>query len=410
MLVRILGWLAAALIAIGAGLTSYAISNQVKSPAKVIGLGVLPDANASGNFALLSLATRKARDPEATVNKAERRLALHAYRNEPLSASSVGLLAVSTTGRAAAATQQNLLELAGRLTRRSAFVSSELINAAGRRDDEPQIFQWLSRVMLTSPDVRKIYGAAMADATAKEGAVAALTPILGVEPAWANYYWRLVVGRPASLVNAARLRSAIARAPWRQTEILPTDLRMMRRLAATGEFEVAHQLAHGLGLRRSGSIANNLLTNGDFASAPAMPPFDWDLAALGNLGASIDTDQKQLAISAIAGARGSAARQLVRLSPDTYRLAWSLSAGSPFPPGALSVRIGCAEAGGDESLTAVIPLVEGKRQVSVNIRDQSCAWYWVSIDTNIPDDSMGVDAEIGDFSLTASGPDPANPR
>ena len=85
MLARILGWLAAALIAIGAGLASYAISNQVKSPAKVVGLGILPDANASGNFALLSLATRKAGDPQATVDKDERRLALHAYRSEPLS-------------------------------------------------------------------------------------------------------------------------------------------------------------------------------------------------------------------------------------------------------------------------------------------------------------------------------------
>lgn len=399
-MIRIFGWLGAIAIATGVGLSSYAISNQVKAPNKVVALGVFPDATASGNFALLSFAARKTRAPGTRVNESELRLSQHAYRKEPLSTPAIALIAMGRREE----TRQSLFELAGKLTRRNALVSSELIRSAGLRNDDRQVFRWLSRVMLTNPQARKLYGAAMAEATARDGAVEALTPILGVNPDWSDYYWRLVAARPNSLGNAAELRALVARPPWRQAEITDNDRRLMLALVAQRQFDAAHKLYQSFGLTEHRQT-RSLISNGKFNRAPRLPPFDWQLAVSGTLGSSIDEDAKSLSVSAISGARGYAARQLVRLSPGTYLLSWSGSASTPLDGSALSARIYCAEPGAEVAAPPSVPLATGRHDAKMTIADSSCQWHWLSIDVALPDDSPGVDVVFRSISLTAANDD-----
>lgn len=401
IVVRIFGWIIALCLSLAAGLSSFAISNQVKAPNLTAAVGFFPDAAASGDLALFSYAARRADDPDAKISDFEMQLVRHAYRGEPLSAVAVGLFAMASADRGRSGDADKLLELAGKLTRRSSFVSSEAIKIAAKRNDPAEFFLWLSRVMLTNPGARKVYGAAMADATSRDGAVAALAPILGSNPGWANYYWRLVVARPRSLVNAAILRSEIAGAPWRQTELLPTDQRLTMGLVRAGELDAAYRLARSLGFAsKNADIGLNRLTDGDFSKNPVLPPFDWQLSALGNLGASIDAADKRLAISAIAGARGAAAEQLVRLSPGNYTVGWSLSGESVINPGMVTVLITCAERGGGAAEPVRVALVEGRRRSIVNIKNDDCVWHRFSIDVAIPDDSLGVDVELRDLSMS----------
>lgn len=400
IIIRVLAWLAALALGIVVALSSYAISNEVKDPRKTLLLGVPPTALASGNAALASFAARHARDPRTKVNEKELALAQRGYRAEPLATSGVALQALSMMQRADTARGQSLLELAGKLTRRNTLINNALIESAARRNDDRSFFTWLSRVMLTNRDAGQIYAAAMADATARTGAVEALTPVIGPNPRWADQYWRLVVGRSDSLENAAMLRVAVAKKPWSQTAIGPTDNDLVSGLVNIGEFDRARQLVDVL---QPGALRPqaNLLMNASFAAVPTFPPFDWQLSALGNLGASIDRKNKRLDISAVAGAGASAARQVLRLVPGEYRLNWSLSSNSPLAANTLTARIRCAEPKVPSVAPLPITLTAGKRQTNIRIEDGACRWHWFSIDLAVPDDSMGVDVLLSGLSLVA---------
>ncbi|MDZ3831684.1 MAG: hypothetical protein U0S50_07690 [Sphingopyxis sp.] len=382
---------------LGVGLSSYAISNESRAPARTLALGLPPTALASSNFAVQSLAARRARDPEAGVNNIERRLAMEAYRSEPLSATSVALTAMSMTSEEQAADRLSLLQLGGQLSRRSTLVGSSLIEAAALRGDDRTFFRWISRVMLTNVDAGQVYGTALADATARNGAVDALVEILGPNPRWADLYWRLINGRPASMANAAELRIAITKNPWAQTEIRASDEGLVQGLVDNQDFDTARRLADAL---RPATARNEpLLVNANFLSDPRLPPFDWQLSMLGNLGASIDKKDKMLIISAVGGARGPAARQLVRLSPGSYRLGWKLASSAPLPDGLLSLRIRCADPKID---AAVLPitLTAGQHQADADMARSDCSWYWFSIDVSVPDDAGGIDANLSDLSFS----------
>lgn len=387
-------------LGIGVGLSSYAISNETRAPRKALAVGVPPSAIASGNLALQSLSARRERDGRTGVNAREVAMAQRAYRSEPLAASAVAVQALSLSGnpgKEVPKQAQALLELAGKLSRRSILVNTSLIEAAAKRDDRRAFFLWLSRAMLTNSEASLAYGTAMAEATARDGAVDALIDVLGPRPRWADTYWQLVVRRPDSLTNAAKIRTALAQGRWRQTEIGQADEDLVLGLAGIGRFKEARQLAEAL--LPAKTTKGNLLVNGAFSSGESLAPFDWRLATLGNLGASIDTRNGQLLISAVGGASGSAAQQIVQLAPGNYRLAWKLSSSTPMSTDAIRVRIFCAEPGIDSNTQISIRTQAGKRSSNVKVADGICRWHWFSIEVALPDDAPGIDVMLSEISL-----------
>jgi hypothetical protein len=238
----------------------------------------------------------------------------------------------------------------------------------------------------------------MAEATAREGAVAALTPVIGPNPAWADFYWGQILRRPASLANAGRLRVAIAKAPWRQTAIKETDQALVSALVNRSQFDAAYRLSAGLEDTSAGR-GSNLLANADFSRQPLLSPFDWQLAVSGTLGSSIDERAKSLVVSAIGGARGYAARQLVHLTPGNYLLAWVLSSSTPIVPSSLSASIYCAESGVKSIAPTPIPLTTGNKFASIDITEGACRWHWLSINVALSDDAAGLDAYFRSISL-----------
>lgn len=395
----------ASLFAIGVAIATFVTSNEVKAPALAYAIHFPPTGTARANFAMMSYGARALKDPKAVATRGEIALARAAYRSEPLSSTALSLVIPSMPeGKA----RQSLLVRAGELTRRNALLNQEHIRTAALRGDDTGFFRWLSRSVLTNYDLRAVYIAAMADATAKEGAVAALTPVIGPAPSWSDSYWQLVVQRPDSLINAAKLRVAVARAPWRRAAISDADRQLSTGLTNRGEFDAAYALYKGLGLARKGR-SGHLLSSADFERQPQLPPFDWQLAVSGTLGASVDEKNKSLLVSAIGGARGFAARRLISLSPGNYRLGWSLSASMPIDPSTLLARVTCAEPGVKAANIQPVPLAAGKHAVSFAISDSACRWHWLSIDIVLPDDSAGVDAYFRDISLAPAGRGEANP-
>ncbi|SBV32765.1 exported protein of unknown function [uncultured Sphingopyxis sp.] len=397
---RGIGWLIVIAASLVVGVWSYAVANAKRAPSRALVVAAPMSGTAKASVAYNSFAARSAKNAKADVSREETELANAAYRSEPLSAPALGILAVSMTNAEQAQKRQALLDLAGKINRRNMLVNNELIKAAALRGDDRTFFTWLSRVMLTGNEAKTTYGAAMADATAREGTVAALAPIIGPRPKWTDYYWSLVVRRPASLINAARLRLAVAGAPWRQTDIAATDKRLLQELVRYGHLDAGYELASGLGLRDKNAkgAGANLLRNGNFGSVPDLAPFDWQLSSIGSLGASIDSRGKTLLISAIGGARAPAAQQLLRLSPGKYVVDWELSANGELSRETLFARISCAE-GGAKYGAPRIDLADPSHPKTVTVSGAGCNWYWFAIDVEIPDSAAGVDVHLKQISL-----------
>ncbi len=391
-------WLAGAAVAGFVGVSSSAIVNQVKRPATSYMLGVAPLGTAQGNLAFASYVGRIQANPRAKVTGQERELAAAAYRGEPLSSSALGLLIVSMDSNDPG--RRALLDIGGKLTRRSSLITSASIDAAARGGDEGAFFRWLSRAILTNESMRATYIRAMAQATARPGAVETLAPVLGPKPNWSDRYWGFVAAMPESLENAVELRLLLAKAPWRQSEITATDRNLALALTKRRQFDTLQQLASGLQQSPLGKATRrDRLTNGNFDRPSLLPPIDWELASTGNLGASINPQAKKLIISPIAGAHGYAARQLVRLEPGSYNLSWTLASSSQIGKDQLVVRLSCAERPEQDGIS-LIELAVGSHRRAVEIPQTACRWYQLSIDADLPDMGSGFDAELRTIGLT----------
>lgn len=405
-IVRMAGWLVAAVLATVVSLASFSINYEVRAPARAYVTGFPPSGIARGNLAVALYKSQSLKVPNAEVAAAERDQARLAYQAEPLSSNALALLVKAMGAGANRPKGQLLLDLAGKLTRRNSLLSSEQIKSAAERDDQASFFLWMSRSVLTNNDLRNAYVGAMATITERDGAVAALTPILGNSPKWADYYWKQVAQRPPSLTNAANLRIAVSRPPWRQSVITDNDKGLTMALSNSGQFDIAHKLVQVLEKLSASRRGNgNLLANGNFSHQPQLPPFDWKLSALGNLGASIDQKDNSLLVSAIGGANGMAASQLVQLSPGPYSLGWTLATNAQIDESTLSVRVYCAETGAKSQNPIPVPLVVGRRKSQVNIADSACRWYWIGLYVSLADDSSGIDAYFRDISLTRAVPE-----
>lgn len=394
---RVSGWIVTCLVAGAVGAWSYSVANQARTPGQVFALGLPAYTGDPGSLALASLAARRQKNVKAAVTPLERSLALKAYRRDPLAVSSIGILALAA---GEPAERQKMLELAGRLSRRSSFVSYELIQTAAARGEEQLFFTWLSRAALTNSDARKVYIAAMADATGRPNALEGLLPVIGPNPSWTLYYWNAVNQRPAGLKNGALLRIALTREPWRQNRMKSTDPTLVRQLVAHNDFDTAHALVDALTPGRSSRADGNLLVNADFSKPAALAPFDWALASSGNLGASIDVRQQRLLISAIPGAYGKVARQLVRLDAGTYEFRWKLSSSAAIPENGLTVGLRCASSEQKNFAQPENLAVGEHRHIFVVPAKSNCEWYWLTIDASIPDDGAGFDVQLAPVRLT----------
>jgi len=373
---------------------------EVRDPARTVFLEVPPQATAKGNLALASYAVRLAQDREADVSPSEAQLAWSAYKSEPLSISALGVLALSARAKGDEERAYQLLNYAGKLSRRSRLVTSQMIEATGLRNEPRAFFAWLSRAVLTDQSMRATYIRAMAEATARSDAVETLAPVIGPNPSWAEFYWRTVATRPNSLSNAAKLRLEIFKAPWNQRNIQAGDAEILAGLIKREEFKAAVEFAEGLGQVPPRAVGvGNQVVNGDFSRAPTLPGVDWQLAATGVLGASISDGKKGLLISAVPGAHGAAARQLVSLPGGNYKLVWKATgavAGSPTP---LSVNLTCAAKGQSSVAIASVKLLMGAHEQNIDLPPSACGWFWLSIEANLPDDTSGIDVTLNQISL-----------
>ena len=394
-----LGWVLAISAALVVALLSFAIVYETNSPARSVSVPMPSYAAAEGNLAFQTYSARLASDAGTRVSPLEISLARQAYRKDPLAVPALGIVALSMTDEAETDRRRLLLQKAGELSRRSALVGYELIKDAALRRDDVAFFQWLSRSIKTNSKARATYLATLAEATSRDGAVAALVPIVGPAPSWSEAYWRAIVNRPSSLANGARLRIAVTKRPWNLDRVMVTDQQLIQQLVSAGEFDLAQQLVGALRPVPSKSETANLLGEASLARQPDLPPFDWDLTSLGYMGAVVEPETESLAISAIGGARGVAAKRLIYVEPGDYTFGWTLSRTGEALANALSVEVECAESEARAAKPYTVRLIDGTQSVQLMVASGSCRWYWFSIRADISDGSAGFDARLRGLSL-----------
>ena len=139
------------------------------------------------------------------VNPNVKKLARQAFIAEPIAPQAVALLALGVSERK----RRELMQDALSLSRREQLVTVWMITDSVAREDVPAILNQYDTMVRTSSAAASAVIPVMAGALANDSFIAPFKSLLIKQPPWANQFWATVVGIPASLGNAARLREEL---------------------------------------------------------------------------------------------------------------------------------------------------------------------------------------------------------
>ena len=321
-------------------------------------------------------------------------LAREAYLREPLAIDAIRVLAIDRLTKRDDDKALALLEGARALSRRSTGVSILLLDRYGRDGRDREGMAVLDELLRRRSNAHGDLIAGLAANVGRDQLLPDYRRLLSSSPPWADSFWRQLAQSPPGLVNAAALRVAYARDGG--TVDPEIDALLITALADLGRFDDAARVAVLTGARSATADSREQVANGDFSAVSTAPVFDWTTVSSGDYGAELDPEARTLVMSAISGARGEFARQLVRLPAGQAVL--SVAASADTRSDALertTVELECPEQ--DRMLlTRRLPVRSARFQT------EGCRWAWLRLRVAIPEGEQGIDAAIDRVSLSAA--------
>ena len=317
---------------------------------------------------------------------------------EPLARAAWPVLVQSLATAGKQKESEQLLELAGGLSRRENLLNSLLIDQALKSGDPQRALSLLGRAMSVDHGVQQLYLKRMAAGTANAGAKDVLVPLLGRNPNWGAGYWAAVLEEPKAIPQAGEIRLSIAGPPWRMKTPASEDFPLIANLASQNQQTLAYDIARalGMGARQDGEI----LTGSTFERQPRFIPFEWELLQSGDIGAVIEPKGRMMSISSLPAASGVVARQVARIpGAGSYRLRWKLTGLEAAPGTNLKLRLACAEAGKISAPVVPFTMKEGEGSAVVHVAASNCNWYMITLELDAPDSTVGADIAIRRLSL-----------
>lgn len=312
-----------------------------------------------------------------------RALSLAALQREPMDGAALRNLALLAAGAGEDGEARDLLLLAERLSRRDARTNLLLAQGFAREGDLPATVQRIDQALRSSTAARREVLPLLYQMLQQPGAEIVLADLLAGEVNWEGAFWADAASHRPALAQLAALR--IARAEAGFVSSLRDDRHLLDALVAERQFAPAQALSevlHGAPHDQRGALhdQSGALRNGDFAHAPKIGAFDWDLRFDSGMSSDILTGPGQLRVQTFGGGGGLAARQLVALEQQLYRLDLQASEWDRRDAEALSIRLSCAERvgeGGVEDLRIAIPAA----RTSANFvkPDAGCIYHWLDI-------------------------------
>lgn len=305
-------------------------------------------------------------------------LARGALRLSPVSVPAVRALADAAALRGDLPRADRLFAYSERLSRRDLLTQMWLIEERVRHGDVGGALVHYDRALKTSLRARAVLFPVLVGAAADPVIARGLGLYLSRGAAWGPDFLAVMAEAPAGspdalgrLLLAARLRPDVAA----QRGPLGAGV---ARLVATGRYGAAYA-AYARAVKAPRVAAP--VRDGGFEADPLLPPFDWSLAAEGDLSASREPavgGGTELVLRAANGRGGELARQLTLLRPGRYRLALTASRAGRDPVARAAVTIACA-AGGGELVRVPLSSAARMRLGGVFAVPAGCPAQWVVI-------------------------------
>lgn len=275
-----------------------------------------------------------------------------------------------------------------------------LIEYAVARDDIEGALSHFDAALRTAWTAQDILFPILVEATGDPQLVAPIGRILEKQPQWApNFLWRATEGGP-SAANVAQLLLQLRKAGYPLTT---ENVRfMLQRAVRDDRLDVASVVFD----RFSGARSTELVRNGSFSGDNTFPPFDWDLTDQVELRAEraprANSENIGVNIVADAGRGGTAARQLLRLSPGSYRLraaAGDVNMAAKERPDWI---IACAGRSGGALLT--LPITNDPGAGATFSVPAGCGTQWLSLIVKPVDQADGAAFWIDDVKIDRLAP------
>lgn len=384
------------MLAVIALLITFAQAGAALNPA-LAARGGLASGPAQDGLAALVVKTGSIDAGKAVLPADALALAESAYRREPLASHAAAILArkiALANPRAGLAVQ----EAVNRNSRRNTELSVDLLTAYGRMAKNADGLGVLDVLLRRQTGLQRDLIVAMSLEVRRPELLGDFRRLLARKPPWSNQFWRQLAQTPEGLANAAELRTAFARDGGRVDP--EVDALLIGGLAQAGYYAQAENLAAAQ-FPAAAARTSDLVRNANFASRPVIPPLDWEVRNSSDFGATVDSRRDVLALSAIPGAGGEVARQLVHLVPGRSTLAIAL-AGPPQTGDArlLSLSLDCAGPTGEIGRSLLTTTFAGPLRQELTA---PCAWAWLRLIAAVPAEGEGLDLEVRRVSIVPVG-------
>lgn len=325
------------------------------------------------------------------VDPAAYQLARSAYSSEPLNPVALRMMALEMAESGKDEAAQRLMELTSQLSKRERVANIWLAQRFANAGENEKALSHYDMLLRTSraavQQIVPVLTANMAD----EEMVGPVAQLMRRDPPWAFVFWNRLVRTTPALANAAKLRLQLA-----DTNIstnTESDALLVSNLIAAGQFENGLKLARSLNRL---DIEQGGISNASFAALPKLAPADWELVSEGERGASIDArGDGNLLISALPGASGLVARQLVQIPNGRQSL--SVTGLSGLDGGAaVMLQLSCASG---ESSAAVAQITATQDTDQATQFNSNCEYSWLEIAIDNSDNDAPADVMIGAVEL-----------
>lgn len=367
------------------------------APALAVQLGPW-NAEAKGKLAAWLLL---ADDPGATAKAWS--MARTAILRSPGNANALATFGALATARGYNGLADSTMHYAERLSRHNRVAELYLIERAVQGGDVPAVLLHYDHALSTSREIMPVLLPVLSAAAAEPPVLAALVERLKRRPIWSVEFARFFVGHgrdPARTLPALLPVLALNPADEAQRVILSAA---MGRLIDAGAYSAAvTTFDRTFGVRR----LSHPVWNGDFSRRAAVAPIDWSLHDEPGLSGVVQeregagVSDNALFVMADSEHSGEVARQLLLLSPGSYRLtALAGDVDAASPP---SITVVCVGKSGASLAVAAVPVAPvGGRRIAAGLRvPTNCPAQWLIVGVTPADARSDTPAWIDNIAIT----------
>jgi len=333
-------------------------------------------AEANAEVALRSLASATDRGP---VQEAGAK-ALKAYMRDPTRVGSVAALGLIAAVEGRNDQALAIFQYAQQLSRRNATTQLWLIEERVQKDDIEGALHHYDLIFRTSDSLKSSLDLILNNASSDPVIATELNELLRERPPWRlQFLWWVLGATGDANALAALARGALDGSDPKDREFLT---RLLPRLVELERDDLAWQAYQEV----APEAAKRLLRDGDFRQGERLPPFEWHYSEEGQLAPERRPHDAKgsyaLMMPTASLEMGTAAKQMLKLSPGRYRLdalVGDVPADRSLRP---AISITCLKGRGAALATTDFPEAQsdGVSMTLIFAVPERCNSQWLSLD------------------------------